>query len=249
MNGGATVTSGGLLQVTDGGSGEARSGWFNTQVPVGTFVTDFTFQQLSANGDGMTFAIQGKGINAVGGNGGGLGYQYLTPSVAVKFDLFSNSTEGPDSTGVYTDGASPTVPATDMTSSGVNLHSGHVMHAHIVYDGTNLTLTLTDTLTSAVFSQAFPVNIPSTIGGSSAYVGFTGGTGGSTAIQNVLSWSYISPAVPAVAPPTFSPAAGPYATAQAVTIADATTGRHDLLHHQRDLLQPSPRPFTLRRLP
>ena len=224
LNGGAKVTSGGLLQVTDGGSGEARSGWFNTEVPIGTFVTDFTFQQLSATADGMTFAIQGKGSNAIGGNGGGLGYQYLTPSIAVKFDLFSNSTEGPDSTGVYTDGASPTIPATDMTSSGVNLHSGDVMHAHIVYDGTNLTLTLTDTVTNAVFTQAFPVNIPSTIGGSSAYVGFTGGTGGSTAIQNVLSWSYISPAVPAAAPPTFSPAAGPYAAAQSVSLADATTG-------------------------
>ena len=224
LNGGATVTSGGLLQITDGGSGEARAGWFNAQVPIGTFVTDFTFQMLSATADGMTFAIQGSGSKAVGGDGGGLGYQYLTPSVAVKFDLFSNSTEGPDSTGVYTDGASPTVPATDMTSSGVNLHSGDVMHAHIVYDGTNLTLTLTDTVTNAVFTQAFPVNIPSTIGSSSAYVGFTGGTGGSTAIQNVLSWSYISPAVPAAAPPTFSPAAGPYTTAQSISIADATTG-------------------------
>ena len=38
------------------------------------------------------------------------------------------------------------------------------------------------------------------VGDSSAYVGFTAGTGGLTAIQDLLSWTYMSTA-PSVVPP------------------------------------------------
>jgi hypothetical protein len=60
----------------------------------------------------------------------------------------------------------------------------------LVYNGTNLTMTLTDTVTSASVVEVFPVNIPAIVGGSTAYVGFTGGTGGLAATQNVLTWSF-----------------------------------------------------------
>jgi hypothetical protein len=190
LNGGATVTPGGILQVTDGNYGEARSAWFATEVPVGTFTTDFTFQPVDANADGMTFTIQGQGPTALGASGGSLGYQGIPNSVAVKFDLYNNAGEGSDSTGLYTGGASPTVPAIDLGPMGINLHSGDIMHAHMVYDGTKLTLTLTDTVTSASVVEIFPVNIPAVLGGTTAYVGFTGGTGGLAATQNVLTWSY-----------------------------------------------------------
>jgi hypothetical protein len=66
------------------------------------------------------------------------------------------------------------------------------MHAHMVYDGTNLTMTLTDTVTGGTVTEVFPVNIPGMVGGNAAYVGFTGGTGSTTATQNVLSWTYVS---------------------------------------------------------
>jgi hypothetical protein len=192
LNGGAVVT-GGLLQVTDGNHySEARSAWFSTPVPVGSFTTDFTFQQVNAIADGMTFAIQAQGPAALGGSGGALGYQSIPNSVAVKFDLYDNSGEGVDSTGLYSGGSWPTVPAVNLSTTGINLHSGDTMHAHMVYDGTNLTMTLTDTVTAASVVEVFPVNIPAAIGGSTAYVGFTGGTGGSTAVQNVLTWSYTS---------------------------------------------------------
>ena len=135
--------------------------------------------------------LQNAGANVVGQTGGALGYAGLGTSVAVKFDLYNNAGEGVDSTGFYTNGAYPSVPALDMTASGINLHSGDVFHAHLTYDGTSLSLTLTDVATGASFTASQAINIPATVGASTAYVGFTGGTGGQTAVQQVLNWTYV----------------------------------------------------------
>ena len=60
----------------------------------------------------------------------------------------------------------------------------------MTYNGATLTVVITDTVTNASATQTYTVNIPAVIGGPTAYVGFTGGTGGSTAIQDILNWSY-----------------------------------------------------------
>jgi hypothetical protein len=85
----------------------------------------------------------------------------------------------------------PTLPAQDMTGSGVNLSSGDTLSAHLVYDGTTLTLTITDLVTTATYTTSTVINIPATVGGNTAYVGFTGGTGGYTATQKILTWTYV----------------------------------------------------------
>jgi hypothetical protein len=190
---GVAALASGALELTNDGGDEASAVWYTTPVNVQAFTTDFNFQVTPASAsiaDGFTFTIQNVGVSAVGGNGGGLGYLGIGSSVAVKFDLYNNDGEGADSTGFYTDGAAPTVPAIDMTASGVNLHSGDILHAHISYAGTTLTLTLTDTVTNASFTTSTAINIPATVGGNTAYVGFTGGTGGATAIQEILNWTY-----------------------------------------------------------
>jgi Chitobiase/beta-hexosaminidase C-terminal domain/Legume lectin domain len=189
---GSSVASSALV-VTDGGQVESRSAWYSTPVNVQRFTTDFTFQQTGPAGqtaDGMTFTIQNVGLTALGSGGSSLGYAGINSSVAVKFDLFSSAGEGTDSTGFYTNGAAPTMPAVDMTSSGVKLLSGDTMKAHLVYDGTTLTLTITDLVTTATFTTSTTINIPATVGANTAYVGFTGGTGGYTATQKVLTWTY-----------------------------------------------------------
>jgi hypothetical protein len=136
----------------------------------------------------------------LGPSGGGLGYgpgsttgtPGIGKSIAVKFDLYSNAGEGTDSTGLYSNGASPTVPAIDMTSSGVNLHSGDVFNVHMTYDGTTLKMTITDaSFPSKTFSTSWMINIPATVG-NTAYVGFTAGTGALTATEEIISWTFNS---------------------------------------------------------
>jgi hypothetical protein len=197
MNGSAQL-NGSLLELTDGNQFEASSAWYATGVNVQNFVTDFTFQVTpGTTADGFTFALQANSTAALGVAGGPLGYGLdsstgtggIPNSVAVKFDLYDNFGEGIDSTGLYINGASPTIPFIDMTGSGIDLHSGDVFDVHIVYDGTSLNMTITDTVTHAVFTHSWTINIPTTIGATTAYAGFTAGAGGITATQNILTWT------------------------------------------------------------
>jgi hypothetical protein len=232
---GSTDLDDSRLQLTNGGSNEAGSAFFETPVDISNFTTDFTFQLSDAQGDGMTFTLQNSSAaaTALGPNGGGLGYGPDTPSgtpgisnsVAVKYDLYSNDGEGDDSTGLYTNGASPTVPAKDMTSSGVILSSGDTMTVHITYDGTTLTMTITDYTVNATFTTSWPINIPQTIGGNIAYAGFTAGTGGFTASQKIETWTFAStPSATQAQAPVITPKGGKISTTQTISISDVTTG-------------------------
>ena len=197
LNGSAIVTNDVLQMTLAGAAADVGSAWFSSPVNISAFTTDFQFQLLNPVADGFTFTIQNDGVSTIGPSGSGLGYGASKPggsggikkSVAVKFDIYNNLGEGTDSTGFYTDGASPTTPASDMTASGVVLRSGHVFHAHITYDGTNLTLLITDNTTNASFTKTTAINIPSTVGSGTAYVGFTGSFGGSSMTTHILNWT------------------------------------------------------------
>jgi hypothetical protein len=215
LNGNAQL-NGSVLEITDGGMGENSSAWYATRVNVQSFVNDFTFQVTpGTTADGFTFALQANDTAAIGVLGGGLGYgpvlltdpPGIPHSLAIKFDLYNNNGEGINSTGLYVNGVSPSTPADDLTPSGVDLHSGDLFAVHMTYDGTSLILTITDTVTNAVFTKTYTIDIPATLGSvTTAYAGFTGGTGGLGATQNILTWT-LGPLAPSVG---FSPA-GPVA--------------------------------------
>jgi hypothetical protein len=189
LNGGASI-SGSALLLTDGSGKEGRTAYHSSPINVQSFTTAFVFQLTNANADGFTFCIQNSGSSALGAPGGGLAYTGIPKSVAVKFDLHNNAGEGLDSTGLYTAGASPVTPSTDLSSTGVNLHSGDPINVTVSYDGTTLTITETDLTNNATATQKYQVNIPQQVGGDTAYIGFTAGTGTLTATQEILNWSF-----------------------------------------------------------
>src|ERR1700738_5339863 len=188
---GHTKLNGTRLGLTDSTTlTQVASAFWTTAVNVQSFTNDFTFQLTNPNADGFTFTIQSVGLTAMGNSGGSLGYQPIPSSAAVKFDLYNGHGEGNNSTGLYLNGASPSVPATTL-GGGVNLHSGDIFQVHMTYDGTNLTMTITDTVVSAdTFTISFPVNIPAAVGVNTAFVGFTAGCGSFTATQEILTWAY-----------------------------------------------------------
>ncbi len=189
---GSTDLDDSRLQLTNGLTSEAGSAWFNTPVNIQTFTTTFTFQLSNPNGNGITFAIQNSpaGANALGGSAADLGYAPIASSVAIKFELLDGAGADVDSTGLYVNGALPASPA--MNIRPINLHSGDSMSVTLVYNGSTLNMTITDLVTSQVWSTSWTVNIPATIGSATAYVGFTGSTSSQAASQKILTWNYVN---------------------------------------------------------
>jgi hypothetical protein len=231
-----------IARLTDGGFTEASSIFLNNRVGVDNFNTSFTFRitpGTAPTADGMAFVIQGDGAGALGFPGGGLGYGSdhvggplgLPRSLAIKFDIYNNSGEGINSTGIFTNGRSPTVrdPALgpgfpdasiDLTGTGIDLHSGDTFQVNLTYDGTTLTETITDTVTHATFTTSYTVNIPGLLGSDVGYMGFTGGTGGLTAVQDVLSWTIQTTLPRHVGDPQLA-AGGPAAAGAAPALTEA----------------------------
>jgi hypothetical protein len=211
---GSAAFAGSNARLTDGGGSEAGSVFSLDKVDITHFTTSFKFQIHTPGtnpfADGMTFVIQNSnsGPTALGSTGGGLGYGFDAPggargirnSIAIKFDIYSNAGEGIDSTGLFSDGRSPTVPEggsgdvlVDLSGTPIDLNSQHVFQVDLTYDGTTLTETITDTATSLTFTTMYTVDIAGKVGGTSAFVGFTGGTGGLTATQDVQTWTFRNP--------------------------------------------------------
>jgi len=199
LNGTASV-SGGRLHLTEPGTWKAGSAFTSQKVDVGRFTTEFRFQLASdRTTDGLTFVMQTAGPSAVGPPGGGLGYgparsggsdRGIRRSVAVKFDFWNNEGEGDSSTGLYIDGASPTVPAINLGDEGIDLRTDHVFRVQMTYDGDRLKVKIRDETTRTSASQSYKVDIPRAVGSFTAHVGFTGSSGGTNATPDIVSWVF-----------------------------------------------------------
>lgn len=185
LNGGAT-SDGTTLTLTDGGGSEARSAFNATVQNITSFTTSFTYTDVGGGGaDGFTFAVHNdpRGAAALGDPGGSLGYggnAKITPSAADSFNIF-----GTAATGYSTNGGK------EVGSTGtVNIANGNPINVTLRYSGgPTLTETLTDTVTGAKSFKAYAANIPGAVGGSTAYVGFTGGTGGVASTQRISNFT------------------------------------------------------------
>ena len=206
---GNAIFAGSLARLTDGGGGEAGSIFSLNKIDVRKFTTSFKFQIHTPGSnpmaDGMCWVVQGNSPTALGFSGGGLGYgpdtrggpRGIRNSLCVKFDIYDNQGEGNNSTGLFGDGRSPTLPErdsgdilVDLRETPIDLNSQHVFQVDLTYDGTTLTEKITDTSASQSFSTSYTINIPNAVGGNTAYMGFTGGTGGLTTTQDVQTWTY-----------------------------------------------------------
>ena len=95
----------------------------------------------------------------------------------------------------------------NLDGSGIDLKSTHPFHVTMSYDGATLLVTITDTVTGASVTQQYTLDVVFWVGGNVAYVGFTGGTGGLTAVQDIVNWTFQSPSAPTIT--SFTPTSGP----------------------------------------
>ncbi|HEY0531784.1 MAG TPA: L-type lectin-domain containing protein [Actinoplanes sp.] len=183
-----------LLRLTTGGYRQSGSAWAKTKIDLSrSFESTFKvyLHHADPGADGIAFLVQTDGPRALGGWGGGLGYRGIKHSVAVEFDTFQNSPDPNNNHIGVVLGGNPDVHAAVGTPS-ISLY-GRPFDARIVYDATTKSL--------SVYVKAFrsgspeelvvrqTVDLAAAAGGSSAWVGFTGGTGTALSKQDIYSWS------------------------------------------------------------
>ncbi len=187
LNGVAELYNG-CVVLTTGNIGDTGSVFTRETVSARKFDVRFRFQLKNCRADGMTFCLQSTGPGAIGGGGEGMGYAGIPRSIAVKFDPYDNEGEGSDSTGLYIDGAMPSVPAVDLTATGLQIAGGNPIDVSVDYEAGALRVGERDTVTGATASQLYQIDVPGYVG-DLAYMGFTGASGSNTEVAAVLSWS------------------------------------------------------------
>ena len=199
--GGNPITSGNRLRLTRDVNHEARSVWFGTAVPIDRFRSDFSFRSNASatSADGLTFTVQNGPTTALGTDGFDLGYAGIDHSQAAAFNMFNFANFG-SQFGFGNDGGHP-LTVTDM--SPIDLHSGHLFHATVEYDGTAMKVAVSDAADrSRIFNASRTIVLPNAIGSDTAIVGFTAATGNFHSIQEITSWEFSGSSAP-----TFSTAA------------------------------------------
>jgi hypothetical protein len=184
-----TISSGTLTITADDGN-IANSVYFSTLQPTDRFDASFVYQATSPGGiglaDGAAFVLQDESLAAVGGPGSGLGYGGIDPSASIQLNVFAGT--GESTTGLGIDGA---INHPTATTPNVDLTSGDPILVSLAFDGSTLTETLKDESTALTFSTGYSsLDLPTTLGADTAWVGFTGGTGGGEAVQTVKDFSF-----------------------------------------------------------
>ncbi|WP_446875094.1 DUF4347 domain-containing protein [Phormidesmis sp. 146-35] len=155
----------------------------------------------AVGGDGFTFVLQNSaaGAGAIGGYGGGLGYAPdgeaatvpIGSSVAIEFDTYQNPN---DPTGnhvaILQNGNAAAHLA--LANPTFDLNGGNPVNAWVDYDAATdqLSVFLSEgTVKPTAALLSYTIDLASVVG-SSAYVGFTAGTGGTINSQDIENWEF-----------------------------------------------------------
>ena len=180
------IVQGGIT-LTQGRPHQAASIFCRKRQNIQAFEAGFTYQaksgEASMPGDGLALVFQNdpRGVKALGGEGGALGYggaRYggqrgsspITHSAAVELNIFARTGIGVCAhihgvTGLY----EKTAP--------VNLGSGDPIRVTVHYNGVFISEAFKDLKTGQTFSTRQLVDIPGAVDGNRAYVGFTAASG------------------------------------------------------------------------
>lgn len=185
LNQQASISSGDL-RLINGVTLAKASAYHTSKVSVNAFTSEFEFSATGTSpADGLTFVIQNAGSTAVGSHGGSLGYVGINKSVAVRLEYWGQS-----STGLYTRDAAGVQNLTLHDNIPLSLGNGQTYNVKVVYSGTTLDVTIRNTVTQATLVKQYTVDIPAIVGASTAYVGFTAGSGANTSTISIPYWTY-----------------------------------------------------------
>lgn len=197
---GSATLVGGELQLTNSTS-QSGAGWLAQSISTSqSFSTTFSFSLLGNDSgkmaDGIALAFQNVGNNVTGNGGGDVGYWNIGGSGSKAVGSVIRSWHNNDY-GLSTDGVVQGLKAADFNLGAANNVSGSET---VSYDAATHTLTLTGTFLDGSTGRSYSISDRKSVDlaahfGSSMYIGFTGGTGGTDADQRITAFSLTS-AVP-----------------------------------------------------
>jgi hypothetical protein len=204
VNGNAAAANDGtrdVLRVTPSAEFQSGSVFSTTAIQLGSgasFSTKFAFNFNAQDdvgfggADGLVFVVQNNN-NTVGGAGGSIGYGGIGASLGVEFDNFDNGPpDDPDGSHVGID-LNGSVTSVATASSPADLDLPEDRFVWIDYDGVtgNLEVRLSDADARPLAALlTYNVDLEALLGGTSAFVGFTSGTGNGYANHDVIAWEF-----------------------------------------------------------
>jgi len=192
-NGAASYTGSNILTLTTT-TGQNASSFFADPVYIGSFEASWTYQDVGGGGaDGTCFVIQNAaaGTSALGGGGGSLGVSGLSPSAELEFNIYAGNSVGGVGYAFATNGTTAIV----SDPYPLNIASGDPIYVLLTYRNgiANLTLMETNGIGgNNTYSTSLTINLPAVVSGATAYVGFTGATGGTGSDQTVSDFNFVS---------------------------------------------------------
>jgi legume-like lectin family protein/PEP-CTERM motif-containing protein len=209
LNGNAAQV-GNVLRLTPATFSQAGSAFSTDPISLASnasFSSAFRFRLTNPGGsndgqqtgaDGLVFVVQTVSNN-VGGGGGGIGYSGIPHSVGVEFDTWNNGAIDQGSSNHVGIDVGGSVASIALTPIPGDMNDGQVRFAWVDYNGANslLEVRLSETSTR----PSAPVlsltrDLATDLGTTSAFVGFTSGTGAAFANHDVLSWTFINQFAP-----------------------------------------------------
>jgi hypothetical protein len=211
----AVTGDGTVLRLTPANYWQTGAAYSTSPITLGasdTFSTTFQFRITNPGGinpaDGITFVLAAS-PTGLGNAGVGIGYAGVQNSVAIEFDTYNNTGFGLgnndgnssnhiaiDTNGVLTNSALTNVYGVQNCNFSTGLGSGCMSNGDlwtvkIGYNGSALSVTAQDG-TNPVFSaiSSYPINVASNLGTTSAYVGFTSGTGAGYENHDIINWQF-----------------------------------------------------------
>jgi len=201
-----TTTDGAVLRLARALGNQSGSAFSTQTINGATFSTYFRFRISNPGGvpwddnpdpgaDGLVFVSQPVSAS-LGGAGHAIGYGGISPSVGVEFDTWHNSwNHDPDSNhlGIDLNGivdhdlVGPPPPVSVLP----RFDDANIWHAWVDYDGTTLEVRANQSGTrpaSPLLTR--DIDIPSLLGATEVYVGFTAGTGNNWGDHDIVYWEY-----------------------------------------------------------
>jgi len=215
----AITGDGTVLRITPAAYWQAGSFFGTVPLNAASFSTSFRFRITDAGGthlfddnnefgaDGFVFVVQPVSAS-IGTGGGGMGYLGIPTSVGVEFDTWhnpENNDPDPYSTTPVSNhlgiDAGGSVDHTSAANTGpgspytrfipTRFDDNNLWYAWVDYNGSTMEVRVNQTGVRPLLPDlSRPLDLVSILGQSTAYVGFTSGTGEDWGNHDILSWTY-----------------------------------------------------------